>query len=94
MKSYILGDGWNKDRGIMKVANKLFSYSGVINRRQTAISAWGRLEHLFENRFPFDKQHQHVSKHGEHGELDLWKTHKVGCDRSLGASFRGDLRNA
>ena len=36
-ENHTLGDGWNEHRGIIKVENKLFSYSGVINIRQTAI---------------------------------------------------------
>ena len=35
-KDHILGDGWNKRRGITKVKNNLFSYSGVISKRQNA----------------------------------------------------------
>ena len=35
-KNHILGDGLNKYRGIIKVENKVFSYSGAMNKRQTA----------------------------------------------------------
>ena len=39
-KNDIVGDGWNKYQGIIKIKNKLFSYSGVIDKRQTAICTY------------------------------------------------------